>query len=101
MKEIFFIDELFDSISLQKLNFNTRHYLSLVCPLIDLSIGNKITKANRISREIINITPDASPFIYPFLYKVLKFLSHTLNQSTQLTLVPLQNLFGNGIHPKT
>jgi len=87
--ELFFINELFDSVSLARVHNNYLLYSALVSSLIDANIGDKTIKANKISRDVSNIPPDPNPLIYFYLKKILGFLSRILRTMTQQIIQPL------------
>lgn len=88
-EEGFFIDELFVTISLAQLNQNTFHYLILLASLLDVDLGDKVSKANRIARDLANIQLDPNPLIYKLLKKILLWLNKTLQNSIQFIINPL------------
>ena len=83
----FFLDELFIAISLSQLSHNSVHYLALIIALIDVNLGNKLSKAKRIARDLNNIQLTKDNLFYYLLRKLLKWLSKSLKSSIQVILL--------------
>lgn len=88
-EEGFFIDELFVAVSLAQLSQNTFHYLVFLASLLEIDLGDKVLKANRIARELVNIQPDSNPLIFKLLKKILLWLNKALRNSIQFIINPL------------
>ena len=87
-QETNFIDELFVSISLQ--NQTPLGHLCLLDIIIDVNLGDKIFKANKMMRDIINLPPEPNPIFWSLLGRILIWLEKTLRSSIQLILHPLR-----------
>ncbi|OHT07190.1 PIKK family atypical protein kinase [Tritrichomonas foetus] len=88
-EENYFIDELFVAVSLSQLSQNSFHYLALLTSLLEVNLGDKVSKANRIARDLTNIQPDQNPLLWKFLKKVLLWLNRSLRSSMQFIIYPL------------
>ena len=84
-----FLDDLFVSIRSQK--SNTVQYLALLVALRRVDLGDKVTKADRMSKDLISIeNPDAIPEVWELLFVVLIWLRKAIKSSVQLILNPLR-----------
>ena len=90
-EEAAFIDTLFLQVS-QKTVENTGLSMLLLAVICDADIGNKILKANRMWKEVVNIQPDTSKFTAHNIKKILIYISKILDKSIQLVLVPIREL---------
>ena len=93
-EETNFLNDLFVSISLSQLNYDTKHYLILLSTLIDIKLGNKIVKANRMAKDLGNIQSNIDIFTWKLLKQILYYLSKVLRKSIQLVLASIrQNIW--------
>ncbi|OHT04315.1 PIKK family atypical protein kinase [Tritrichomonas foetus] len=84
-----FLNDIFLEINLNEIK-NPRHYLILLHALIGIEIGNKITKANHIARDLPVLPPTDDRIVYKYLEKILLWLSNILSSSMHIVLQPLR-----------
>lgn len=83
----YFLDELFVAISLQQQSAIS--HIFLLNSLIDVYLGDKISKANRMTRDLINLPAIPNQKIWDGLANLLTWMTKTLRASIQLILKPL------------
>ena len=84
-----FLNELFSKVSLRHLEENTELYIILVSIIIKLDIGDKVTIASRIARDIGTIENPMRLHFFKLLREIITYLIHILGTSTQLIFQPL------------
>lgn len=89
-----FLNDLFCSVSMSKLS-NPLHYLVFANALIGADIGNKISKANHIARDIPSLPPSSTPVVYSLLEAILIWLSNILGSTMHIILQPLREKIWN------
>jgi len=89
-EETFFLDELFVAISLQQQT--ALNHVILLDALINVDLGNKVAKANKMAKDIINIPPETCADFWNILSRVLPWLEKSLRSSIQLILHPLREI---------
>jgi len=90
-EETTFLNDLFLSISISQLGSKTKSCVTLLHALIDVKLGDKLMKSNRMIRDLGNFHPCPDKKTWKLLKKILVYVSGTLRSSFQLALVPLRH----------
>ncbi|EAY15105.1 PIKK family atypical protein kinase [Trichomonas vaginalis G3] len=73
-EERFYFNELFYSISLNRLNGNVSHYLMFIDAIISVDLSSKQAKAVRIARDLLEIPPTTDEYPWEILEKALVWI---------------------------
>lgn len=89
-EEVSFLNDLFYTVSYTQLG-NPLHFVVLMNSLTKVDLGNKLAKANRISRDLPSIPPTENFDVWKLLETILIWLSKLLGSSLHLILQPLRD----------
>ncbi|MCS5423145.1 hypothetical protein NOY06_14880 [Psychrilyobacter sp. S5] len=81
-----FIHQLMSTVSLEALGNNPLLFVIVINAALEVDLGDKMNKANRIARDILQTPPSLSSLVWHYFKLILQKLEKILKKSFQLTL---------------